>query len=73
MNIYELADINQNEAKDLELKIMNSLNLKDFSNKEHKLIHKLAGADLLTSSITRALVLLYTNRVMNTEWEEPNE
>jgi hypothetical protein len=55
------------------LKIMNSLNLKNFSNKEHKLIHKLAGADLLTSSITRALVLLYTNRVMNTEWEEPNE
>jgi len=33
MNIYELADINQNEAKDLELKIMNSLNLKDFTNK----------------------------------------
>lgn len=64
MNIYELANIDENEARELEFKISDSIDLWEFTPKEHKLIYKLAGADLLNSSTTRALVMLYAKQTI---------
>ena len=41
-----------------------SVDLKDFTPKEHRLIYSLAGADLLDSSTTRALVMLYAKETL---------
>ena len=64
MNIYDLAGINEREAMDLEYKINDSLDLSEFTNREHRLIDQLAGADLLNSSTTRGLVMMYAKNII---------
>lgn len=69
MNIYELADIDESKARNLEFKIADSIDLWDFSDEDHRLIYKLAGADLLNSSTTRALVMLYAKDKTKDKYE----
>jgi len=64
MNIYDLAGVNEREAMDLEYKINDSLDLSEFTDREHRLIYQLAGADLLNSSTTRGLVMLYAKNII---------
>jgi hypothetical protein len=49
---------------DLEYKINDSLDLSEFTDREHRLIYQLAGADLLNSSTTRGLVMLYAKNII---------
>jgi len=69
MNIFKLANIDQNQARELMFKIQESIDLDSITEDEHVLIYKLAGADLLDSSTTRALVMLYAKEII----EEYNE
>jgi len=64
MNIYDIAGVNEKEAMDLEFKINDSLDLSEFTDREHRLIYQLAGADLLNSSTTRGLVMLYAKNII---------
>ena len=62
--LFDMAGINESEAKKLIFKVSESVDLKDFTPKEHRLIYSLAGADLLDSSTTRALVMLYAKETL---------
>ena len=62
--LFDMAGINESEAKELMFKVSESVDLKDFTAKEHRLIYSLAGADLLDSSTTRALVMLYAKETL---------
>ena len=62
--LFDMAGINESEAKKLMFKVSESVDLKDFTAKEHRLIYSLAGADLLDSSTTRALVMLYAKETL---------
>ena len=62
--LFDMAGINKDEARELMFKVSESVDLKDFTPKEHRLIYSLAGADLLDPSTTRALVLLYSMQTL---------
>ena len=62
--LFDMAGINKDEARELMFKVSESVDLKDFTPKEHRLIYSLAGADLLDSSTTRALVMLYAKETL---------
>jgi len=62
--LFDMAGINKDEARELMFKVSESVDLKDFTQKEHRLIYSLAGADLLDSSTTRALVMLYAKETL---------
>jgi len=67
MNIYDLAQVNESDVRELEYKLFESMNINEFTEDEHKLIYKLAGSDLLTSTMSRTLVLLYSKNQIG-EW-----
>jgi predicted ATPase with chaperone activity len=62
--LFDMAGINESEARELMFKVNESIDLTDFTPKEHRLIYSLAGADLLDSSTTRALVMLYAKEML---------
>jgi len=62
--LFDMAGINKDEARELMFKVSESVDLTDFTPKEHRLIYSLAGADLLDSSTTRALVMLYAKETL---------
>lgn len=64
MNIYDLAQVNESDAKELEYKLFDCVDIKEFTEDDHKLIYKLAGSDLLTSTMSRTLVLLYSKHMI---------
>ena len=64
MNIYDLAQVNESDVRDLEYKLFESMNINEFTDREHRLIYQLAGADLLNSSTTRGLVMLYAKNII---------
>jgi len=62
--LFDMAGINEHDAKELMCKVRESIDLTDFTAKEHRLIYSLAGADLLDPSTTRALVMLYAKETL---------
>ena len=64
MNIYDLAQVNESDAKELEYKLFECMDINEFTEDDHKLIYKLAGSDLLTSTMSRTLVLLYSKHMI---------
>ena len=64
MNVYDLAQVNENHAKELEYKLFDCVDINEFTEDDHKLIYKLAGSDLLTSTMSRTLVLLYSKHMI---------
>ena len=64
MNIYDLAQVNESDAKELEYKLFECIDINEFTEDDHKLIYKLAGSDLLTSTMSRTLVLLYSKHMI---------
>ena len=68
MSVFKLTDIDEIKARDLMYKVQDSINLNNITNEEHNLIYKLAGYDLLDSSTTRTLVMLYSSERI--EWNE---
>ena len=62
--LFDMAGINESEARELMFKVNESIDLTNFNPKEHRLIYSLAGADLLDSSTIRALVMLYAKETL---------
>lgn len=62
--IFDMAGINEHDARELICKIRESINFKDFTEQEHRLIYSLASADLLDPSTTRTLILLYSMQTL---------
>ena len=61
---FELAGISKKSVQDLNYKMQEAENLSDFTAKDHELVKKCAGYDLLTSSMARTYCMLAANKLM---------
>ena len=61
---FTLAGISKNSVRDLDYKMQDAEDLADFTTKDHELVKKCAGYDLLTSSMARTYCMLAANKLM---------
>ena len=61
---FTLAGISKKSVQDLNYKMQEAENLSDFTAKDHELVKKCAGYDLLTSSMARTYCMLAANKLM---------
>ena len=61
---FELAGIKKSSVRDFDYKLQDAEDLSDFTSKDHELVKKCAGYDLLTSSMARTYCMLAANKLM---------
>ena len=63
MDPFELAGVSKNQVMNLDFKLQEAADLRDFNKEDHKLVKMCAGYDLLTSSMARTYCMLAANKL----------